>query len=185
MSDGSERVKKWRAKTKSRLLEALGRKCIICGYSKCESALDFHHVVPSTKSFGLGAARGTIKNWKLLVEEAKKCVILCCRCHREHHEGLIEIPTERPIFDSVFEDYKKLDRMQKLDGCPICGKEKQKKSVTCSQTCAKIKNRKVDWEKVDLEKLYKTKSLVAIGKMLGVSDNAVRKHLKKKKIIGE
>lgn len=106
MSKGSEAVKRWRKNTKRRLIEGMGGKCVICEYDKCDAALEFHHLDASKKEFGLGAARGSIKNWKKLVEEVKKCILLCSNCHREFHEGLIVLPTEVPFFSKEIEDYQ-------------------------------------------------------------------------------
>ena len=41
--------------------------------------------------------------------------------------------------------------------------------------CAIKRSEKVDWESINLRKLLQEKNLCAIGRMLGVSDNAVRK----------
>lgn len=50
--------------------------------------LDFHHIDPSIKSFCLSA--GEMVNMALakVLAEMKKCVLLCCRCHREVEAGL-------------------------------------------------------------------------------------------------
>lgn len=183
MSNSSEAVKKWRKSTKERLLLAMGNKCVICGYDKCVSALDFHHVDPKTKSFSLASARGSIKNWKTLVEEVKKCVILCANCHREVHADIAKIPERIPVFLNEYENYKEAEKEKMYDTCPICGNKKNKNLITCSQKCANIKNRKIDWDQIDLEELYKHNSILKIGRMLGVSDNAVRKHLKKRNLL--
>lgn len=73
-----------RRRQKENLVEEFGGKCSSCGYSKCLDALEFHHIDPSTKNFGLSAI------WRIgLVrarEEAKKCILLCANCHREVEE---------------------------------------------------------------------------------------------------
>ena len=64
---------------------------MICGYSKCTAALDFHHVEPSLKDgYGAGALRAhwTFEKNKT---ELDKCVLLCVRCHRELHSGVISL----------------------------------------------------------------------------------------------
>ena len=50
----SAAVQKRRDKTKQLLVEYKGGKCEICGYDKCISALEFHHIDPDTKDFGIG-----------------------------------------------------------------------------------------------------------------------------------
>ena len=179
MSNKSEAVKRWRKNTKHRLLQAMGAKCVVCSYDKCDAVLDFHHLDPTQKDFSLGAARASIKNWKFLVEEVKKCVILCCRCHREYHEGLIEIPKNIPSFDEKLENYKELARQELMDECPICGTMKNKGNTTCSLKCGAKIRYKIDWNTVDLKALYGTMSVVKLAEQLGVSDNAIHKRLKK------
>ena len=80
------RVTNSRKKTKARIVEIMGGKCIICGYNKCISALDFHHKDPNTKEDVI--ARYS-KKFESVLEEANKCILVCCRCHREIHAGLI------------------------------------------------------------------------------------------------
>ena len=56
--------------------------CAICGYSKCDAALDFHHVNSKDKKFCIIAANITKKN---LTDEVQKCILLCKNCHYEIH----------------------------------------------------------------------------------------------------
>ena len=71
-----------------RAVEELGKKlsCIICGYDKCVSSLDFHHLDPSIKEKGIGQMRG--HNFDRIKEEISKCVVLCKNCHSEVHAGI-------------------------------------------------------------------------------------------------
>lgn len=62
-----------------------GGKCAICGYDKCPSALDFHHLNPRVKEFSISAR---MTSWESIVKELDVVVLLCCRCHREVHDGL-------------------------------------------------------------------------------------------------
>lgn len=74
--------------------------------------------------------------------------------------------------------FKSTVRTKQAHLCPICGKEVTKKGNHCIDCTNKLK-RKVDWpDKEILEKLIETKSMIAIGKMYGVSDNTVRKWCK-------
>jgi len=60
--------------------------CVICGYDKCKSALDFHHVEPKIKSFSLIRKRRlSLNEW---LTELDKCALLCSNCHREMHAKL-------------------------------------------------------------------------------------------------
>jgi len=71
-------------------LESIGRgSCVRCGYDEHPRALDFHHIDPSHKKFRISNfidARGfSDKNKKELLEELKKCIVLCANCHRLEH----------------------------------------------------------------------------------------------------
>lgn len=74
-----------RQETKSKLVELAGGKCRNCGYNKSNKALQFHHIDPSTKHFELSSFYAS-KNWELILEEFKKCELLCANCHAEKEE---------------------------------------------------------------------------------------------------
>lgn len=78
-------------KRKIALIKLFGGKCK-CGYSKNLSALDFHHLNPKIKSFGIDARQCSNRKWEVLVKEAKKCELLCHNCHmEEHHPELSDL----------------------------------------------------------------------------------------------
>lgn len=69
-------------------LKHLGGKCDCCGYKEHSCALDFHHYKDvDNKARDFGNMRCWA--WKRIVEELKKCVILCAICHRLAHKGII------------------------------------------------------------------------------------------------
>lgn len=74
-------------------VQTLKTKCSKCGYNKDKSALEFHHVDDSNKSFNIGSfacSRIWSKKTKQLIdEEVKKCICLCANCHREEHSKQI------------------------------------------------------------------------------------------------
>lgn len=74
-------VKRTRNK-KLELIKMFGNKCQECGYNKSAGALQFHHLNPKEKSFGI-AEMGKY-SLSRLIEEAKKCVLLCANCHAEN-----------------------------------------------------------------------------------------------------
>ena len=76
--------RKARRERKLKLIALMGGGCLVCGYSKCIAALDFHHRDPAEKSFSL-ASQGILRKWDGVLEEAKKCDILCRNCHAETH----------------------------------------------------------------------------------------------------
>lgn len=69
--------------------ELVGTSCWICGYDKIWGAMDLHHVFPETKAFQL-TTREMQFTWGKIETELRKCALLCCRCHREYHLGLID-----------------------------------------------------------------------------------------------
>lgn len=89
----AEAVARRRRKVKELLVAEAGGACALCGYSRHPAALQFHHVDPSTKSFGLGI-RGITRSMEKLRVEAAKCVLLCANCHAELEVGAIELPVK-------------------------------------------------------------------------------------------
>ena len=81
----SEAVIESRKKLRTATVYYKGGKCEICGYNKCQSALEFHHKDPTKKEFELGKI---IRSKKTFFEEADKCHLLCANCHREVHAGI-------------------------------------------------------------------------------------------------
>lgn len=69
-------------KKKVELVRMFGGKCSRCGYSKSNAALQFHHTEPKNKSFSIGSKQQSY-SLERLIEEAKKCILLCANCHAE------------------------------------------------------------------------------------------------------
>mgnify|MGYP001559615702 FL=1 len=86
----SEWVINSRRNKKEKLVKIFGGKCIICGYKKYSGALDFHHINPKTKSFAL-SVKGLCYSWATVMDEAKKCVLLCKNCHTEVENNRIKL----------------------------------------------------------------------------------------------
>lgn len=63
--------------------------CEICGYNRCNQALEFHHVDPKQKDFRLSKNR--TKVGVKVREELDKCMVVCANCHREIHNGVIDL----------------------------------------------------------------------------------------------
>lgn len=84
-------VVKRRKKVRALSLEHKGGSCEICGYNKCSQALDFHHIDPKKKHFGI-SAKGYTRSWEKVLSELDKCILLCSNCHREVHEGITQLP---------------------------------------------------------------------------------------------
>lgn len=89
----AESVVRHRQKMKTTLVEEAGGACVICGYGRNVRALQFHHLDPAEKRFGL-SSYGVTYSLEVLRREARKCVLLCANCHAEVEDGLVEIPLE-------------------------------------------------------------------------------------------
>ena len=100
--------------------------CQQCGETSC---LEFHHRDPKTKSFSIAHFINHSK--KLILEEIKKCDILCANCHRKIHA--MELPQE-PIVEGPLSPYqkKKIKRyetrqwfynLKKTCCCDVCGEK--------------------------------------------------------------
>lgn len=71
---------------KQKAVEYLGGKCSICGYNKCNRALDFHHINPDKKDNTISSLYNY--SWDNIKKELDKCILLCANCHRELHYKL-------------------------------------------------------------------------------------------------
>lgn len=80
-----ERQRVFKTKRKDFLLNMAGGKCIKCGYNKCKDALHFHHL--RDKSFELSKRTLAKKTEKEVLEEFKKCILVCANCHAEIHHA--------------------------------------------------------------------------------------------------
>lgn len=181
MSNQSEAVKKWREKTKLRIVDAFGGSCGICGYNRCTDALELHHLDPSKKSFSLGSLRASPIKWDIVVEELRKCVMLCANCHREHHDDILPIPDNINRFSETYSDYKAVEKSEFYDDCPICGKKKRLYSKTCSVECGNLIRQKIDWTKYDLYDMIHTKQMtrIEVAELLGCNPATITKRLKR------
>jgi transposase len=86
-----ERVSQRRRQIKRKLVEEAGGKCLICGYDRCQQALQFHHLDPTTKEFHLGQ-NGVTRSLARSRDEARKCILLCANCHGEVEAGITPVP---------------------------------------------------------------------------------------------
>jgi hypothetical protein len=168
-------VDKRRKLLKQKAVAYKGGCCVKCGYDRCISALEFHHLDPAQKEFTI-AINAQTRSWQTLVNELDKCILVCCRCHREiHHDLLNKVPVIEKV---VYKENK---------NCLCCGNEFtvttiNKEQQYCSQKCYKFSSRKVK-ERPSKEQLLdelKNSSYVQVGKKYGVSDNAIRRWIKEK-----
>jgi len=171
----SKHVVSWRRRTKARMVAAFGGKCCVCQKEYPQEVFEFHHLDPAEKDFAFGSVRSNCLSWDKIVNELRKCVMVCANCHRLVEYGHGEIPENAFRFDESYVDYKKLERKQRMDRCR-CGREKLKSQKFCSIECSNFYSRKVEWPSKDvLKDLLKYKSLNQIGKLYGVTHSAVKR----------
>lgn len=100
-----------RRRLKEALVKYKGGKCEICGYNKCINALEFHHLNPNEKEFGL--SNGNIKSLERLKKEVEKCILVCSNCHHEIHyaDKMAKFEEERKIEEENEHNYFKLCKL--------------------------------------------------------------------------
>ena len=76
-----QRIMKYRKKL---LKELKINGCAICGYNKCNLALEFHHVISEDKEFKINESQ-LYNNDDRIIDEIHKCILLCRNCHAEIH----------------------------------------------------------------------------------------------------
>jgi len=98
---------------KNLLLNMFGNKCACCGYEGSPSSMHFHHRNPEEKTASISQLLGG--KWIKVLKEAEKCILLCSRCHAEHHDGIVEIPedaktiiSKRDVSSELKEDLNKI-----------------------------------------------------------------------------
>lgn len=170
-------VKERTIRRKTKLLLIAGNCCSICGYNKNYASLSFHHQDPKLKSFNLDARSIGNRSWESIINEFKKCVLLCLNCHSELHNPQCEVNIKK-VYVSQLEK-----NILYSNFCCDCGKEINSKSTRCHKcsTQHRINNdvSKINWPPTDeILKLLEEYSYIAVGKMLGVSDNAIRQRIK-------
>ena len=74
---------------KLEVLDSLGGKCSVCGYSKNVAALTFHHV--KQKGFKLDMRSISNRTLKAIQTEAQRCTLLCQNCHAEIHNPSLNL----------------------------------------------------------------------------------------------
>ena len=88
-----EAVTKRRRQVRAELVREAGGACVACGYDAYVGALQFHHLDPERKEFGI-SGRGITRSLARLREEARKCVLLCANCHAEVEGGVRTLALE-------------------------------------------------------------------------------------------
>lgn len=172
-----QNIKDFRIRQKKRIIYVMGEKCAICGYNKCDSALELHHLNPQEKDFTF--SKNTNRAWEQIVSELPKTILVCANCHREIHAGLINNSYLKTSFNSLKEkeinEEITLHKIGKQKLCKYCGKPISNKAVLCVECNAKL-HRTVDRpSREQLKQEIRTIPFTKIAQKYGVTDNAIRK----------
>lgn len=84
-------VQRRREKVRQMAVDHKGGCCQVCGYNRCVEALEFHHLDPTQKDFGI-SHKGYARSWERVKKEIDKCILLCANCHREFHAKMLQLP---------------------------------------------------------------------------------------------
>lgn len=168
-------------KRKADLASVFHSKCCICGFDAYPEALEFHHVHPEEKEFGITASDAVTKSLGKQLKELRKCILVCANCHRGIHQGYIEVPEN---YQELYDEERAQELLQHLDEikhgkrhyCQRCGREIVTHDATYCVECAKIMARTVKWPpREELKALIRTNPFTQIADQFYVTDNAIRK----------
>lgn len=172
-------------KRKMELIMARGSKCEKCGYDKNISALEFHHIDPSKKEFPLDIRHLSNTSMEKIIEESKKCILVCANCHREiHYEELDKerinetLDKFRNEIGDLLEDYKlSLYKMGRCGGsfCPVCGKNFKRVTgkIFCSKECMIKSKNYPSYEEIH-KKYEELGSWEKVASFFGITRKVVR-----------
>lgn len=173
---------------KTMLVNYAGGKCQCCGYNKLVGALEFHHIDESSKDFAMSDAQHIAI--ELIREELDKCVLVCSNCHREIHKSVTICPKinteERLSMEYLFDKKQSPAKQKKIlarKQCltPSCNGVAFDKHGSCRKCAGRRIHKEVgNWPTYDvlLDMVFKMPT-TRIAEIVGVSDVAVAKRLKK------
>ena len=181
-----ESVQKRRSNLKIMAVEYKGGKCKICGYDKCYDALEFHHLEPNKKDFGI-STEGHTRSWVSVKKELDKCILVCANCHREiHHKEISDLPIQKENDIKIISNIKCSTNYGKkilsnIEYCSECGKKIGEKTKTglCQKCYFKTTRKAERPSKEILKNLIENNSFTSLGLKFNVSDNTIRKWCKK------
>lgn len=162
-------------------------KCCVCREDD-PVCLDFHHIDPSAK-LECVSRLASLKNRQAVIDEIRKCTVLCSNCHRKFHAGKIcaskfvaIVLCEKSTNDFVLRKIRndKVDRTRYPK--PVYRKIDNKKVLVPKDTPKQKyqQQTKIDWpSKEELAVLVWEKPTATIAKEFGVADSSVAKWVKK------
>ena len=171
------------ANLKLKAIKYLGNACKICGYNKNPKAMEFHHLDPTQKDYGISTKKMLFDKMKT---ELDKCILLCANCHREKHDELwregdtidwklyYEMVNydEWPDLKSI--TYEKRFPTPPAKYCCDCHEVEIEDVAERCVKCAHIKQEKIIWPSdAELAILVWEKPRSTLAKELGISDKAI------------
>ena len=112
------------------------------------------------------------------LNEVKKCILVCANCHREIHEGIYtteELLKLQYYNEELAKELIKNNSKQE-NYCKECGKIISKNENSLCKECYQKSTRIVTRPtREELKNLIRNKTFVEIGRIYGVTDNAIRK----------
>lgn len=183
-----------------------GGCCENCGYKQNMAGLVFHHIDPDTKEFELDGRTLANTTMKKLEAEAAKCKLLCQLCHIHHHHPQLDMANfddhvivitgynyAKPLIDLTEEDIDKiiysinstsLNKTALWLGVDNLTLAKFLDKSNLRDRIKFTRQTKIEWPgDQELLEMLKNSNYFALGRKLGVSDNAIRKRLKKRGLI--
>ena len=115
-------MNKYYQKVKENWIQSLGGKCVEC---QSQERLEIDHINPKEKSFSLSKVWSQIKYRELILEELKKCQVLCYICHKQKSN---EESSIRKLSEG-FTHGKEYAWMKKKCGCSLCLQDKETYNV--------------------------------------------------------
>lgn len=181
----SQATSDFRRRRKENLIKVCGSQCTLCGYNRLSAGLEFHHIDPTQKQYGI-ASQGTCHNLEADLAEVKKCILVCANCHREIHNNFYSADElwEKQVYDEEYADYLRKDKFLRTGTkeyfCKECGIKisSDSKSGLCSP-CFRKTTRIIERpNREELKQLIRVSTFTELGRKYGVSDNAIRKWCK-------
>lgn len=170
-----QQLRAWSRKLE--LVAMMGGKCCKCGYDKNIAALEFHHQNPQDKSFQLDARHLSNTTPEKLLEESKKCVLVCSNCHKEIHYPQ---QTKSVLEEKIYTSKSIISSKKRLSICPVCGKqfEYKKGKIYCSSECREKEKGYPSQEEVR-KKYVELKSQNKVAEYYGLTRKIIRGILKR------
>ena len=131
-SNSSDRQNKKGVQRKLFLINLMGGKCQMCGYSKNIGAFDFHHEKREDKVFNLDSRTLSNRTMDSIILESKKCILLCSNCHREYHNPELDMSILKEIQfkENNFLLTSKQIKEKRKNYC-FCGNKIDRKAKIC------------------------------------------------------